>query len=134
RLIGETTDIERFLSDDREIIARLFEALSVRDRVRAQEIRNELVRRGHEGRLRLAGLERAVKGSVDVLLDDARARERLAGRLLLISASFTVVVGLFVAWHARRLLAPLGAVTERARAVAHGDLTPRPVVARNDEI
>ena len=84
--------------------------------------------------MRLAGLERAVKSSVDVLLDDARARERLAGRLLVVSASFTVVVGLFVAWHARRLLAPLAAVTERARAVARGDLTPRPVVAKNDEI
>ena len=134
RLSGESADIERFLSDDREIIARLFDALSARDAGLAQELRNELVRRGHEGRLRLVGLERAVKGSVDVLLDDARDREHLAGRLLLISASFTVIVGLFVAWHARRLLTPLAAVTARARAVARGDLTPHAVVAKNDEI
>jgi signal transduction histidine kinase len=79
-------------------------------------------------------LERTITSNVDVLLDDARARERLAARLLVVSASFTVIVGLFVAWHARRLLAPLAAVTERARAVSGGDMTPRPVVAKNDEI
>lgn len=134
RLSREATDIERFLEADREIIDRLFDALQARDAERAQDTRDELVRRGHEGRVRLAGLERTVRGSVDVLLDDARARERLAARLLVISASFTVIVGLFVALHARRLLSPLGAVTERARAVARGDLTPRPVVATNDEI
>jgi two-component system, NtrC family, sensor kinase len=134
RLVNEATDIERFLADDRELIARLFDALQDREARRAQDLRDELVRRSHEGRLRLAGLERAVKSSVDTLLDDARARERVAGKLLVISATFTVVVGLFMAWQARRLLAPLAAVTDRARAVARGDLTPRPVVGKNDEI
>jgi two-component system NtrC family sensor kinase len=134
RLANEASEIESFLSDDRELIARLFDSLQAHDAPRAQAVRDELVLRGHEGRQRLVGLERAVKSSVDRLLDDARARERLAGRLLVVSASFTVIVGLFVAWHARRLLAPLAAVTERARAVSRGDLTPRPVVAKNDEI
>ena len=55
-------------------------------------------------------------------------------RLLVISAAFTVLVGLGVAFRARRLLAPLTAVTERAQAVARGDLTARAVVASNDEI
>jgi two-component system NtrC family sensor kinase len=134
RLASEASSIEQYLANDRELIARLFDALSARDDARAQEARDDLVRRGHEGRMRLKGLERTVSSSVDVLLDDARARERLAVRLLVISATFTVIVGLFVAFHARRLLAPLSAVTERARAVARGDLTPRPVVAKNDEI
>jgi two-component system NtrC family sensor kinase len=134
RLASEATDIERFFADDAELIVRLFDALSARDTERADSLRDELVRRGHLGGRRLTGLERTVKGSVDVLLDDARARERLAARLLVISASFTAIVGLFVAWHARRLLAPLAQVTERAQAVARGDLTPRPVVAKNDEI
>src|SRR5262249_56659108 len=41
-----------------------------------------------------------------------------------------------VTWppYARRVLAPLTAVTERANAVAKGDLTPHAVVATNDEI
>jgi two-component system NtrC family sensor kinase len=134
RLAAEATDIERFLAGDRELIAGLFDALSGRDSARAQSLRDDLVLRSHEGRLRLKNLERRVTSSVDALLDDARARERLAGRLLVISSSFTVVVGLLLAFHARRLLAPLAAVTERARAVARGDITPQPVVAKNDEI
>ena len=145
RLDLETTDIETALEADRELIGKLFDALTARDAQRqrargdeleaqAQSLRDELVRRSQEGRRRLIGLEREVTSSVDTLLDDARARERLAAWLLWASASFTVLVGLWVAWNARRLLAPLGAVTERARAVTRGDLTPHPLVASNDEI
>jgi signal transduction histidine kinase len=39
-----------------------------------------------------------------------------------------------MALYARRVLEPLAAVTDRAKAVARGDLTPRPVVASRDEI
>jgi two-component system, NtrC family, sensor kinase len=134
RLEVETTQIETALEADRELIGRLFDALQARDLPVAQDLRDELVRRSHEGRRRLIGLEKEVTSRVDALLDDARARERLAALLLWVSASFTVLVGLWVAWHARRLLAPLGAVTERARAVTRGDLTPQPLVASNDEI
>lgn len=134
RLASEASAIEAFLEKDRELIARLFDALQAREAAAAQALRNELVRRSHEGRLRLGGLEKEVMSSIDALLDDARVRERWAVRLLLVSASFTVLVGLLVAWHARRLLAPLTAVTERAQAVTRGDLTPRSVVGSNDEI
>ena len=134
RLEAETTEIETTLAGDRELIGKLFDALQSRDTELAQNLREELVRRSQEGRRRLNGLEREVKSSVDGLLDDARARERLAARLLWASASSTVLVGLWVAWNARRLLAPLGAVTERARAVTRGDLTPHALVASNDEI
>ncbi|MEY2932039.1 MAG: hypothetical protein RL033_2788 [Pseudomonadota bacterium] len=134
RLEAETTQIEDSLQADRERIERLFAALQARDLSVAQSVRDELVRRSQEGRRRLNGLEREVTSSVEALLDEARARERFAARLLAVSASFTVLVGLLVAWHARRLLLPLGAVTQRAQAVARGDLTPRPVVASNDEI
>jgi two-component system, NtrC family, sensor kinase len=134
RLAAEATEIERFLAGDRDLIAQLFDALSARDLARAQAQRDELVLRGHEGRMRLKELERRVTSSVDALLDDARARERNAWRLLVSSAIVTALVGLLLAFQARRLLAPLAAVTERARAVARGDLTPQPVVAKNDEI
>jgi signal transduction histidine kinase len=134
RLEGEATQIEASLSADREQIEKLFDALQARDAKLAEALREELVRRSQEGRRRLIGLEREVTSSVDALLDDARARERFAARLLAVSATFTVLVGLLVALHARRLLLPLGAVTQRAQAVARGDLTPRPVVASNDEI
>ena len=39
-----------------------------------------------------------------------------------------------MAVYARRMLLPLGLVTERAKAVALGDLKPRPAVVSNDEI
>jgi two-component system NtrC family sensor kinase len=43
-------------------------------------------------------------------------------------------VGVGVSIHTRRLLQPLAMVTERARAVARGDLTPRDVAPSADEI
>jgi two-component system, NtrC family, sensor kinase len=134
RLASEASNTEMFFEGDREFIARLFASLEVRDVERAQGARDELVRRGHEGRQRLSELEREVRSAVDGLLDDARARERWAIRLLLLSVGFTALVGLLVTWRARRLLLPLGGVTERAKAVARGDLTPRPVVVSEDEI
>jgi signal transduction histidine kinase len=133
-LAGEASEIEVFLDGDRELIARLFKALQLRNAPLAQSLRDDLVRRALEGSQRLGALEDEVTSKVDALLDEARSRERLAVRLLLISAGFTVLVGLLVAWHARRLLAPLARVTERAKAVSGGDLTPRTVVPSDDEI
>jgi two-component system NtrC family sensor kinase len=134
RLAHDASEIEAFMEADRELIAKLFEALQARDATRAQTVRNELVRQGHEARLRLSELEKEVTRIVDGLLDEARVRESWAVRLLVISAAFTVLVGLLVAWQARRLLSPLAAVTERARSVTRGDLTPQPVVEAEDEI
>lgn len=128
------SSIEGFLEADRELVDKLFQALQRREAARAQALRDELLHRGLQGSQRLGELEEGVRSSVDALLEEARSRERLATQLLLISAAFTVLVGLLVAWHARRLLAPLSRVTERARAVGRGDLTPQPMVATDDEI
>jgi signal transduction histidine kinase len=46
----------------------------------------------------------------------------------------TLLVGLAMALYARRVLAPLALVTERAKAVADGDLKTRPAIESNDEI
>jgi signal transduction histidine kinase len=75
-----------------------------------------------------------MKRHVDVLLERARAREVLAIRLLVALSVLTVLVGVLMAFYARRVLRPLGAVTERARAVARGDLEPRQAVVSDDEI
>ncbi|MCU0656293.1 MAG: ATP-binding protein, partial [Polyangiaceae bacterium] len=61
-------------------------------------------------------------------------RERRAIELLLLLAAVSLAVGVGMALYARRVLAPLGLVTERARAVGAGDLTPRAVAAGDDEI
>jgi two-component system, NtrC family, sensor kinase len=134
RLTSEADNTETFFGADRELIARLFASLELRNLDKAESLRDELVRRGLEGRTRLVELEREVRGAVDGLLDEARARERLAIRLLLFSVGFTALVGLFVTLRARRLLLPLTHVTERAKAVTRGDLTPRPVLVSQDEI
>jgi signal transduction histidine kinase len=71
---------------------------------------------------------------MDRLIETARQRESRALQSLVILAALTLVVGAAMTIHARRVLRPLAQVTERANAVAAGDLEPRPVVATSDEI
>jgi signal transduction histidine kinase len=132
--VHEATDIERFLDADRELVPRLFEALNERNEERAEQLREQLVTRGSQAKKRLNQLEQRVQRLVDSLIADARVRERWALGFLVALAAFTAIVGALMALYARRVLAPLAAVTERARAVASGDLTPRPVFASPDEI
>src|ERR1019366_6861350 len=61
-------------------------------------------------------------------------RELVAIYALLALSVLTLGVGVAVSFHTQKLLAPLARVTERAQAVARGDLTPREVVPTDDEI
>ena len=115
-------------------MSRLFDALERRDDAGAEALRDELVTRGSQSSKRLNQLEQHALRNVDLLLDRARAREILAIRLLVVLAALTVLVGVAMALYARRVLKPLAQVTERAKAVASGDLKPREAVASNDEI
>ena len=133
-LSQELGHIERYLKEDREKLNALFHALRVGDRDVAEQARDELVRRGTRAAAMLSVLENRVNLQVDALIDEASARERRTLRVLLSWALFTVLLGVGVALYARRLLRPLAHVTERAKAVAGGDFTPRPVTASNDEI
>ncbi len=139
RLVGqgltrETSAIEEFLRADRELLAELFDALGRGDATSAEKARDQLVTRGAQGRKRLSQLEQRVQANVDALLGLARERERVAIRLLVALAGLALLLGAATAWYTRRVLRPLGLVTERAKAVAEGDLAPRPVVASRDEI
>src|SRR5581483_8885832 len=60
--------------------------------------------------------------------------EERSMELLVALGVLTLFVGAVITVYARRVLAPLTAVTRRAQAVAEGDLTPRAVVATQDEI
>lgn len=133
-LLAEVGEIERFVAKDGERLDRLFQALNRGDVAGAEGARDEIVMRGSQTSMRLAGLEQAMKRHVDALLERASAREVLAIRLLVALSLLTVLVGVLMAFYARRVLRPLGAVTERARAVARGDLEPRTAVAADDEI
>ena len=68
------------------------------------------------------------------LSDAARAREERAVVELALLAALTLAVGVGVSIHTRRLLGPLERVTQRAKAVARGDLTPQPTERTDDEI
>jgi signal transduction histidine kinase len=133
-LLAEVDSAERFVSGDAERLDRLFEALDRRDTTQAEHLRDELVTRGFQAGKRLSQLEKRVEQSVDRLVAQARARERLATWLLISLTVVTLLIGLAMAIYARRMLLPLGQVTERAKAVARGDLKPRPAVVSNDEI
>lgn len=133
-LSSETLTIENYQSADRSDLAELFGALERGDAARAERLRDGLVTRGSQAKRQLSLVEQRVQRNIDALLDDARARERLALELLLGLSTFTGLVGVGMALYARRVLRPLTQVTERAKAVAQGDLTPRPVVASDDEI
>ncbi len=133
-LLQQVTAIERFVGEDTELLDRLFSTLDRGEVSAAEHLRDELVTRGSQASSRLAGLEQDMRRHVNLLLDRASARELLAIRLLVALSVLTVLVGVLMAFYARRVLRPLGAVTERARAVARGDLEPRTAVASDDEI
>lgn len=133
-LLAQTSGIEQQLSGDRAQLTELFGAIDQADGSQAERVSAEMVTRGSQAKERLSALERRVQRNVDVLLDAARARERRAIQLLIGLSVFAAMVGVMMALYAQRLLRPLAAVTARAKAVARGDLTPRPVVASSDEI
>jgi two-component system, NtrC family, sensor kinase len=133
-LLQEVDETELFVGTDGERLERLFEALERRDITQAERLRDELVNRGSQESKRLLQLEKRVEQNVDRLVAQARARERVATWLLVSLTLATLAIGAGMAVYARRLLLPLGLVTERAKAVALGDLKPRPAVVSNDEI
>ncbi|HYQ14778.1 MAG TPA: ATP-binding protein [Polyangiaceae bacterium] len=133
-LLKEVDETERFVASDGERLERLFEALERRDIAQAERLRDELVNRGSQESKRLVQLEKRVEQNVDRLVAQARTRERVATWLLVSLTLATLAIGAGMAIYARRLLLPLGLVTERAKAVASGDLKPRPAVVSNDEI
>jgi signal transduction histidine kinase len=122
------------LADDRRAMDRLFAAIDAGDR---DEVNRALVVLGaieHDADKRLHALSDAVARTMDSLSQAAYARQARAFYALLTLAFLTLGVGVLVSLHVRDLLAPLARVTERARSVARGDLTPQPVTPTEDEI
>lgn len=133
-LLREGEKIERYLGADGERFAQLFAAILAGNSERAEVLRSELVSYEVEGARQIRELLRRVDREMDNLVGKGRERERQAIELLLWLTALALLVGVLVSLYARRVLAPLGAVTARAKAVASGDLTPREVVASRDEI
>jgi len=131
---GELDAVAVALSEDKRGFEHLFQAIDAGDR---DEVNRSLVFLGaieHDAERRLHALSDAVTRSMDALSQAAYARQARAFYALLTLALLTLGVGVTVSLHIRHLLAPLARVTERARSVARGDLTPEPVTPTDDEI
>ncbi len=133
-LTGELDSAAVGFGADRLAIDRLLTAFDTGDLSGVDREFAELGTMEHDGVKRLKALGDHVEAGMTKLSEEARARERRAIVRLVLLAALTLAVGIGVAVHARRLLRPLEHVTERARAVARGDLTPEPIVETDDEI
>jgi len=133
-IVREASSIEKFLTAEPERYGKLFQALATGDLDGAEKARSDLIKREADGAHRLRTIRARVEERMDALAADAKRRETRAMQLLIGLFGLTLFVGIAISIYARRVLAPLTRVTERAEAVARGDLTPRELVATNDEI
>jgi signal transduction histidine kinase len=134
QLVAELDAVDQLLDGDGALFERLYAAIGSGDQ---DAVSRTLVSLGgveHDADRRLRQLAARVSGSIDALSAAARDRELRSIWALAVLAALTLAVGLLVSLHVRRLLAPLARVTERARAVARGDLTARTVEPSDDEI
>jgi two-component system, NtrC family, sensor kinase len=133
-LTGELDAAQAEWANDRASLERVFAALDQGDR---DAINRELIALGnmeHAADKRLRLLAEHVDRSIRALSEAARIRERRAFVVLALLAALTLAVGIGVSIHTRRLLGPLERVTQRAKAVARGDLNPQPPPRTDDEI
>jgi signal transduction histidine kinase len=133
-LATELDAVESMLEGDRLLFERLFTAIGGDD---VDEVNRTIISLGgleHHADRRLRLLAARLNASIDELSSAARDRELRSIWGLVFLATLTLAVGLVVSLHVRRLLAPLARVTERAKAVARGDLTAREIVPSDDEI
>lgn len=133
-VIREASSIEKFLTSDPELFGKLFQALATGDHDGAEKARDDVIKHETDGAHRLREIRARVEERMDALTSAAKRRESRAMQLLLALFGLTLFVGIAISIYARRVLAPLTRVTERAEVVARGDLTPREIVATNDEI
>jgi nitrogen fixation/metabolism regulation signal transduction histidine kinase len=133
-LHAELARAQRLMEDDSVLLKRMFTSLERGEDEAAQGVRDQLVRRGLRVQKALSSLEARVTGQVDRLVETAKVRERTALSILTLLGGLTVLVGALMALYARRVLRPLKHVTQRADAVAAGDLTAQEAIDTGDEI
>lgn len=131
---AELSSIETTLDADKSELERLFSSIDAGDK---DGINAGLVSLGaieHDGDKRLHTLADRLGTSMDALSAEAREREVRSVYALFLLAVLTLGVGVLVSLHTRKLLAPLAEVTQRARAVARGDLSAKEVEPSDDEL
>lgn len=133
-LTGELDAAQAEWATDGEVRARAFAALENGDSETFAREHATLKTMEHAADKRLPLLAERVDRAMKELSGAARARERTSAIELALLAALTLAVGIGVSIHTRRLLSPLERVTQRAKVVARGDLTPQPVEKTDDEI
>jgi two-component system NtrC family sensor kinase len=133
-VLGDLEAVEARTATDGDAYARFFDALAKGDRSRAEAVQSELVKHEAENAQRLRSIKAQTEATMQRQGDEARRREGRAIQLLVALSGLTLLVAAGITFYARRMLRPLGAVTERARVVAGGDLTPRAAVDDGSEI
>ncbi len=138
RLKGEVTSdldaVDERVGSDGKLYASFFEAMVGSDRAKAEALQSEAVKYEAETAQRLRSVKSKTETTMEHLGERARAREQRAVELLVGLTALTLIVAAGITLYARRVLQPLGRVTERARAVASGDLAPRPAIDDGSEI
>jgi signal transduction histidine kinase len=133
-MASELDAIEAELESDRPLFDRLFSSIASADRDGVNRTIASLGAVEHDAGRRLRQLAGRLSASIDATSIAARDRELRSIAGLAVLAALTLAVGVVVSLHVRQLLAPLARVTERAQAVARGDLTSRAVEPSDDEI
>ena len=133
-LAEELSSIEALLAADKVDLDRLFSAIEAGDKDAINGVLIPLGTVEHDGDRRLHVIADGLAASMEALSAEARERERQSIYALVLLAILTLGVGVVVSLQARRLLAPLSQVTQRARAVSRGDLSPRDVAPAHDEL
>lgn len=134
RLVAELDATADGLEEDRRAFEQLFVVLASGDKDQVNAVLVPLGALEHDADRRLRTLGDELASSMEAVSGSARERLTRSIYALAILAALTLGVGVAVSIHTRRLLSPLGRVTERARAVARGDLTPQKPEGTGDEI
>jgi two-component system NtrC family sensor kinase len=114
---AELASIETDVDGDKPGLERLLAAAFEGDK---DSINREIIQVGaieHSADKRLHTLAERVSSSMEALSNAARVREARSVWALVALTILTLGVGVVVSLHVRRILAPLGHVTERAQAV-----------------
>ncbi len=128
------TRVDASYADDELLFDLLFQALAANDRAAALRLKETLLARENDSEYTLSRLMREFQGRVQRLADLSERQQGRSLQLIVFAMLVAVLVGALTAARARRALAPLEALRDRARAVARGDLSAVTVEARDDEI
>ncbi|MDP3276028.1 MAG: ATP-binding protein [Deltaproteobacteria bacterium] len=126
--------VERVYRESEPRFTAVLDALALGDQRSSARAYRELATHEQQALTSLRDAARQIEGRLTELGQEANTEQLKTLRLLVAATTIALGFGLITMLSARRALAPLALLIARVRAVAAGDLNPRSVVARDDEI